>query len=81
MQGRELLSGMNVNSNGDSMMGNEVDARKLVILGLPWETTESSLEMHFSQIGPLQVRRHHYLLTERSCLHIWHQCQLIGWCG
>ncbi len=49
------MSGMNSNSNGDSIMGSEVDARKLVILGLPWETTEGSLEQHFSQIGPLQV--------------------------
>lgn len=49
------MSGMNSNSNGDSIMGSEVDARKLVILGLPWETTEASLEQHFSQIGPLQV--------------------------
>ncbi|CAL8463515.1 g3049 [Coccomyxa elongata] len=54
MQGGELMSGMNSNSNGDSIMGSEVDARKLVILGLPWETTEASLEQHFSQIGPLQ---------------------------
>ena len=29
--------------------------RKLVILGLPWDTTEASLEQYFSQIGPLQV--------------------------
>ena len=49
------MSNMSSNSNGDSMMGSEVDARKLVILGLPWETTEASLEQHFSQIGPLQV--------------------------
>ncbi len=37
--------------------GGELDStRKLVILGLPWDTTEGSLERHFSQIGPLQVR-------------------------
>ena len=34
----------------------DTDMRKLVILGLPWDTTEASLEQYFSQIGPLQVR-------------------------
>ena len=33
----------------------DTDMRKLVILGLPWDTTEASLEQYFSQIGPLQV--------------------------
>ena len=34
----------------------DTDTRKLVILGLPWDTTKASLEQYFSQIGPLQVR-------------------------
>ncbi len=54
MHGGEL-SGMNGMSNGDGMMQSEVESRKLVILGLPWDTTEASLEQHFSQFGPLQV--------------------------
>ena len=33
----------------------DTDTRKLVILGLPWDTTETSLEQYFSQMGPLQV--------------------------
>ena len=33
----------------------DTDTRKLVILGLPWDTTEASLEQYFSQLGPLQV--------------------------
>ncbi len=46
-------------NSGDALMGGgEVDARKLVILGLPWDTTETSLEQYFSQIGPLQVLPH-----------------------
>ena len=50
--------GMETGSSGGDVSlggGNEVDARKLVILGLPWDTTEGSLERYFSQIGPLQV--------------------------
>ena len=35
--------------------GRDTDTRKLVILGLPWDTTETSLEQYFSQMGPLQV--------------------------
>ena len=42
---------------GEMGIGGELDStRKLVILGLPWDTTEGSLERHFSQIGPLQAR-------------------------
>jgi RNA recognition motif-containing protein len=53
------MMGMDTGSNGGEVSlsgGSEVDARKLVILGLPWDTTEGSLERYFSQIGPLQVR-------------------------
>lgn len=52
----DMLNSVEMTSSGDSLMGSsEVDARKLVILGLPWDTTVSSLEQYFSQIGPLQV--------------------------
>lgn len=73
MHGGELLSGVNAISNGDGVMQNEVDSRKLVILGLPWDTTEGSLEQHFSQIGPLQVRTAHIgLLSRRGpSLYMW----------
>ena len=56
MQGGEAA--MDVGSiGGEAGLGGELDStRKLVILGLPWETTEGSLEGHFSQIGPLQAR-------------------------
>lgn len=37
----------------------DADTRKLVILGLPWDTNEASLEQYFSQIGPLQVWPQH----------------------
>lgn len=82
MHGGELLSGVNAISNGDGMMQNEVDSRKLVILGLPWDTTEGSLEQHFSQIGPLQVRTAHIGLLSRrgpSPLHVgaWQAMQSI----
>ena len=33
----------------------EVDPRKLCILGLPWDTTEEMLHTYFSQFGPLEV--------------------------
>ena len=33
----------------------EVDPRKLCILGLPWDTTEEMLQSYFSQYGPLEV--------------------------
>jgi RNA recognition motif-containing protein len=47
---------MEATNTGDGLVGGgEVDVRKLVILGLPWDTTEASLEQYFSQIGPLQV--------------------------
>ena len=53
-------------STGDAA---DADTRKLVILGLPWDTTEASLEQYFSQIGPLQVQiccRLRELLSLRS---------------
>ena len=60
----EVMPSMESISSGDAA---DTDTRKLVILGLPWDTTEASLEQYFSQLGPLQV----------SCLdHIW----LLGAC-
>ena len=48
----EVMSSLENISSGDAA---DTDTRKLVILGLPWDTTEASLEQYFSQIGPLQV--------------------------
>ena len=47
------MSSLDNISAGDTA---DADTRKLVILGLPWDTTEASLEQYFSQIGPLQVQ-------------------------
>jgi len=33
----------------------EADPRKLCILGLPWDTTDETLQSYFSQFGPLEV--------------------------
>ena len=56
---------------GDMGMGGELDStRKLVILGLPWDTTEGSLERHFSQIGPLQARPL-FPCNDGAPSHIW----------
>lgn len=33
----------------------EVDPRKLCILGLPWDTTEEMLHSYFAQFGSLEV--------------------------
>ena len=33
----------------------EADPRKLCILGLPWDTTDETLQNYFSQFGPLEV--------------------------
>ena len=38
-------------SNGDSQA---IENRKLVILGLPWETDEETLQQYFSQFGALE---------------------------
>lgn len=32
-----------------------VDARKLCILGLPWDTTDEELQTYFAGFGPLEV--------------------------
>lgn len=48
----EVMSSLENIPTGDAA---DADMRKLVILGLPWDTTEASLEQYFSQIGPLQV--------------------------
>ena len=46
---------MSTMDSAGSADAGDTDMRKLVILGLPWDTTEASLEQYFSQIGPLQV--------------------------
>ena len=57
MQGSDSAMDMS-GIGGEAGAAGELDStRKLVILGLPWDTTEGSLERHFSQIGPLQARR------------------------
>ena len=33
-----------------------IDARKLCILGLPWDTTDTELQTYFAQFGPLEVK-------------------------
>jgi len=48
----EVMPSMESITAGDAT---DTDTRKLVILGLPWDTTEASLEQYFSQLGPLQV--------------------------
>ena len=35
-----------------------IDARKLCILGLPWDTTDEELQHYFGQFGPLEVSKH-----------------------
>ena len=38
----------------DYAISQGIENRKLVILGLPWETDESTLQQHFSQFGALE---------------------------
>ena len=52
----------------------DTDTRKLVILGLPWDTTETSLEQYFSQMGPLQVPLLPAFPPEPSCPPLPHGC-------
>ena len=61
----EVMSSLDNISAGDAA---DSDTRKLVILGLPWDTTEASLEQYFSQIGPLQVHSFCYLRDLLSLL-------------
>ena len=48
----------------------DTDTRKLVILGLPWDTTETSLEQYFSQLGPLQVIFWAQIWSNFPCLQL-----------
>jgi RNA recognition motif-containing protein len=42
----------------DAYMSNKdgMDQRKLVVLGLPWETTEETFRQYFQQFGNVEVR-------------------------
>uniref|UniRef100_A0A7S0RZM2 RRM domain-containing protein n=1 Tax=Chlamydomonas leiostraca TaxID=1034604 RepID=A0A7S0RZM2_9CHLO len=58
MSGMESLQAQSILDNIDLSGTTAIDPseppRKLAVLGLPWETTEDTLRVYFSQFGPLE---------------------------
>jgi RNA recognition motif-containing protein len=48
----DIMNGVNMQMDP---IDNPVEHRKLVILGLPWETTEDTFRQYFEQFGNIEV--------------------------